>query len=76
MPRASLDLQNSDDLNTVGGEWKYAVGLVPRGAEPGAGGAERGQPRTPARLRRLRLGDVRRPRGVADRGAVVYLVSD
>ena len=35
MPRASLDLQNSDDLNAVSGEWRFAVGLVP--GEPNEG---------------------------------------
>ena len=35
MPRASLDLQNADDLKAVGGEWRYAVGLVP--GEPNQG---------------------------------------
>ena len=35
MPRASLNLQNEDDLNAVSGQWKYAVGLVP--GEPNQG---------------------------------------
>ena len=35
MPRASLDLQNADDLNAVSGEWRFAVGLVP--GEPNEG---------------------------------------
>ena len=35
MPRATLDLQNADDLKAVGGEWRYAVGLVP--GEPNEG---------------------------------------
>ena len=35
MPRASLDLQNGDDLEAVSGEWRYAIGLVP--GEPNEG---------------------------------------
>ena len=29
MPRATLDLQNADDLSAVGGQWKVAHGFVP-----------------------------------------------
>ena len=29
MPRATLDLQNADDLSAVGGQWKFAYGFVP-----------------------------------------------
>ena len=35
MPRASLDLQNPDDLRAVGGQWRFAQGLVP--GEPNEG---------------------------------------
>lgn len=35
MPRAILDLQNPADLAAVGGQWRYAVGLVP--GEPNEG---------------------------------------
>ncbi|MCH9040350.1 MAG: hypothetical protein IIC23_13310 [Chloroflexi bacterium] len=35
MPRAILDLQNPTDLAAVGGQWRYAIGLVP--GEPNEG---------------------------------------
>ena len=35
MPRAILDLQNPADLEAVGGQWRYAIGLVP--GEPNEG---------------------------------------
>ena len=35
MPRATLDLQNADDLAAVGGQWKCAHGFVP--GEPNEG---------------------------------------
>lgn len=35
MPRGILDLQNSADLTAVGGQWRYAIGLVP--GEPNEG---------------------------------------
>lgn len=35
MPRASLDLQNTDDLSVVDGKWRFAVGFVP--GEPNQG---------------------------------------
>ena len=44
MPRATFDLQNADDLNAVGGEWKYAVGLVPGEANQGLVALSEGSP--------------------------------
>ena len=35
MPRAILDSQNPTDLAAVGGQWRYAIGLVP--GEPNEG---------------------------------------
>ena len=44
MPRATLDLQNADDLKAVGGEWRYAVGLVPGEANQGLVALSEGSP--------------------------------
>ena len=35
MPRATFDLQDSEDLRAVGGQWRFAPGLVPN--EPNEG---------------------------------------
>ena len=35
MPRAELNVQDSDVLKAVGGQWRYAIGLVP--GEPNEG---------------------------------------
>jgi hypothetical protein len=44
MPRATLDLQNTNDLKTVGGEWRYAVGLVPGESNQGLVALSEGSP--------------------------------
>ena len=44
MPRATLDLQNADDLKSVDGEWRYAVGLVPGESNQGLVALSEGSP--------------------------------
>ncbi|MYE54448.1 MAG: hypothetical protein F4X34_04535 [Chloroflexi bacterium] len=44
MPRATLDLQNADDLKAVSGEWRYAVGLVPGESNQGLVALSEGSP--------------------------------
>ena len=56
MPRASLDLQNADDLNAVSGEWRFAVGLVPGEPNEGLVALSEG---SPARLGRRNAGPSR-----------------
>ena len=44
MPRATLDLQNANDLTAVGGQWKVAHGFVPGEANEGIVAEAEGSP--------------------------------
>ena len=44
MPRAILDLQNPADRGAVGGQWRYAIGLVPGAPNEGLVAQMEGSP--------------------------------
>ena len=50
MPRAILDLQNPTDLAAVGGQWRYAIGLVPGKPNEGLVAPLEGSPGRPPAL--------------------------
>ena len=76
MPRATLDLQNADDLASIGGQWKCAHGFVPGEPNEGVVSEAEGSPCRLPDFDDSGWGSLRRPGCLAAPGCVIRLVSD